>query len=144
MGMEGRPLRMGVVCSWFPGWGLTSAAFGSTLSWVKIEGVEVEGVKSLFPAEVCWKTADGIEEEWSEEQYDAEIVCFEDKWPGPTHQVWRLPSLKLVVWNQGSGRLKPPSGWKLQVLKGDHQTLGGVTATTHVTRVATREGNSNV
>jgi uncharacterized membrane-anchored protein len=57
--------------------GLASAAFGSTLSWVRIEEDEVEGARrSLFPAEVCWKRTGGIEEEWRTEEHDAEIVCF--------------------------------------------------------------------
>jgi hypothetical protein len=59
--------------------GLASAAFGSTLSWVRIEEDEVEGARrSLFPAEVCWRRTGGIEEEWSTEEHDAEIVCFRD------------------------------------------------------------------
>jgi hypothetical protein len=81
IGIEGAPLRMGVGCGSFPGWGLTSAAFGSTLSWVRIEEDEVEGARrSLFPAEVCWKRTGAIEEELSTEEHDAEIVCFRDRY----------------------------------------------------------------
>jgi hypothetical protein len=44
----------------FPGWGLTSAAFGATLSWVRLErDEEVGGVKRLFPVEVLWDSTGG-------------------------------------------------------------------------------------
>jgi hypothetical protein len=76
---------MGVVCSWFPGLGLASASFGAKLSWVRMgDDDEEEGAKRLFPAEVRWDSSGGMEERWSSEQYDAEIVCFEGNGPGST------------------------------------------------------------
>jgi hypothetical protein len=132
---------MGVVCDWFPGWGLTSAAFGATLRWVKAdpEAKEMEGVKSLFPDGVRWDQAGGAEGSWKNESDDAEIVCFEGKGPSATHPVWGLRSLiRMVVWHYGKGKLMPPAGWRLQVFTNEHQELGGATETTHVTKVATR------
>jgi hypothetical protein len=49
-----------------------------------------------------------------------------------------------VIWDYGSIKLRAPGGWKVQVLKGDHQILGGVTHATYCTTVATREGESIV
>jgi hypothetical protein len=145
---SGERLRMGVVCDWFPGWGLTSAAFGATLRWVKADpeakGIEVkerEGVKNLFPDVVRWDQAVGAEGSWKNEADDAEIVCFEGKGPSATHPVWGLRSLRMVVWHYGKGKLTPPAGWRLQVFTSEHQELGGATETTHVTKVATRLEN---
>jgi hypothetical protein len=76
-------LRIGLLVSrGFPGWGLRIAAFGGTLSWVRIFSDEEEGVKSLFPEVDWWESTGGREIGWSPEQRDA-IVRFGEK--GPAH-----------------------------------------------------------
>lgn len=68
----------------------------------------VSGLDQHLASHSASHSVSGTEEGWSPEQHEAEIVC-------------------LLAWNYGSTKLKPPGGWKLQVLKGDHQALGGYT-----------------
>jgi hypothetical protein len=49
-----------------------------------------------------------------------------------------------VRYGYGSGKLRAPGGWKVQVLKRDHKALGGIPDGTYWTTIATREGDGSV
>jgi hypothetical protein len=94
---------------------LASASFGATPSCFRLERDEVGGVKSIFPIELAWDSTDGAEGEWSPEHYDAEIVYFEEKGPDLSCPLRKLLSLRCVIWNYGSAKLRASDGWNPSV-----------------------------
>jgi hypothetical protein len=72
------PVRIGVVCRRLSGWGLTSATFGATLSWFRLER-ERRGRRGDEPVpRVRWESAGGVEGV-EPGTYDAVIFFFKEK-----------------------------------------------------------------
>jgi hypothetical protein len=122
-------VRIEVVCRWFPGWRLASAAFGATLSWVEEPGPR------RAPMGLYGWSRRRVEPE----HHDLEIACLK-----------RRERASLIQFGSYQSKMCDPElrvcqiRGKLQVLNGDHQALDDVTDATYCTVVATQEGERPV
>ena len=118
-----------------PAWIWVADGFRAKLKWVlateRPEGLELS-------EEVEWVTSLG------QVASSTQLVVFESKGPTPTHPVWAVDGLKVVVWmvtsESQARRYRPPGDnkWRVEERWVGHDKLGGVTNHTAKFRIATR------